>query len=130
MGEALIEAASPQIRNLATLAAIFASARAAGIPQRSRFVAQGRDRQGIGGGRRDRYHAILGNDGPAKFVSPSTVVPVLIAYGAMVRIEGPKGKRELPLEKFFGSPGPIANASTICDRMKSSPKCWSRRQRA
>jgi xanthine dehydrogenase YagS FAD-binding subunit len=52
----------------------------------------------------NRYHAILGNDGSAKFVSPSTVVPVLIAYGAMVRIEGPNGKRELPLEKFFVIP--------------------------
>jgi xanthine dehydrogenase YagS FAD-binding subunit len=52
----------------------------------------------------NRYHAILGNDGPAKFVSPSTIVPVLIAYRALVRIEGPKGKRELPLEKFFVVP--------------------------
>ena len=52
----------------------------------------------------NRYHAILGNDGPAKFVSPSTIVPVLIAYGAMVRIEGPNGKRELPLKKFFVIP--------------------------
>ena len=49
----------------------------------------------------NRYHAILGNDGPAKFVSPSTIVPILIAYGANIRLEGPKGKRELPLEKFY-----------------------------
>jgi xanthine dehydrogenase YagS FAD-binding subunit len=52
----------------------------------------------------NRYHAILGNEGTAKFVSPSTIVPVLIAYGAKVRIEGPKGKRELPLEKFYVIP--------------------------
>ncbi len=52
----------------------------------------------------NRYHAILGNEGPAKFVSPSTVVPILIAYGAKIRLEGPKGKRELPLEKFFVIP--------------------------
>jgi xanthine dehydrogenase YagS FAD-binding subunit len=52
----------------------------------------------------NRYHAILGNDGPAKFVSPSTIVPVLIAYSAKVRFEGPKGKRELPLEKFYVLP--------------------------
>jgi xanthine dehydrogenase YagS FAD-binding subunit len=52
----------------------------------------------------NRYHAILGNDGPAKFVSPSTLAPVLIAYNAKVRLEGPKGKRELPLEKFFITP--------------------------
>jgi xanthine dehydrogenase YagS FAD-binding subunit len=52
----------------------------------------------------NRYHAILGNDGPAKFISPSTIVPILSAYGATVRLEGPKGKRELPLEKFFVIP--------------------------
>jgi xanthine dehydrogenase YagS FAD-binding subunit len=52
----------------------------------------------------NRYHAILGNDGPAKFVSPSTVVPTLIAYRASIRIVGPKGKRELPLEKYYRVP--------------------------
>ena len=52
----------------------------------------------------NRYHAILGNDGPAKFVSPSTIVPILIAYGAKVQIAGPNGKRELPLEKFYVIP--------------------------
>jgi xanthine dehydrogenase YagS FAD-binding subunit len=49
----------------------------------------------------NRYHAILGNEGPAKFVSPSTIAPVLIAYRARVVLVGPKGKRELPLEQFF-----------------------------
>ena len=52
----------------------------------------------------NRYHAILGNDGPAKFVSPSTIVPVLIAYGASIRLVGPKGSRELPLERFYVIP--------------------------
>jgi xanthine dehydrogenase YagS FAD-binding subunit len=51
-----------------------------------------------------RYHAILGNSGAAKFVSPSTIAPVLIAYGAKIHLEGPKGKRDLPLEKFFVAP--------------------------
>ena len=41
-------------------------------------------------GGENRYHAILGNDGPAKFVSPSTIVPVLVAYGAKVRLVGPR----------------------------------------
>jgi xanthine dehydrogenase YagS FAD-binding subunit len=52
----------------------------------------------------NRYHAILGNDGPAYFVSPSTVAPVLVAYGATVRITGPRGSREIPVEKFFVIP--------------------------
>jgi xanthine dehydrogenase YagS FAD-binding subunit len=52
----------------------------------------------------NRYHAILGNSGPAKFVSPSTIVPVLIAYGASMRLVGPRGSRELLLERFYVIP--------------------------
>jgi xanthine dehydrogenase YagS FAD-binding subunit len=105
LAEALSEAASPQIRNLATLAG--------NLCQRPRcwYFRSGlgllpKDETGkdlITEGE-NRYHAILGNDGPAKFVSPSTIVPILIAYGAKIRLEGPKGTRELPLEKFFVIP--------------------------
>jgi xanthine dehydrogenase YagS FAD-binding subunit len=52
----------------------------------------------------NRYHAILGNSGPAYFVSPSSLAPALIALGASVRIQGPKGTRDLPIEKFFVIP--------------------------
>lgn len=105
LAEAAIEAASPQIRNMATLAG--------NLCQRPRcwyfrngFGLLPKDETGkelVTDGD-NRYHAILGNEGPAKFVSPSTIAPVLIAYGAKVRLEGPKGKRELPLEKFFVIP--------------------------
>jgi len=52
----------------------------------------------------NRYHAILGNAGPAYFVSPSSLAPALIAYGASVRIVGPKGARLVAVEKFFVTP--------------------------
>lgn len=52
----------------------------------------------------NRYHAILGNSGPAYFVSPSSLAPALIAYGATVRIQGPKGSRDVPVERFFVTP--------------------------
>jgi xanthine dehydrogenase YagS FAD-binding subunit len=56
----------------------------------------------------NRYAAIMGNDGPAYFVSPSTIAPVLIALGAKIRLYSAKasgaGMRELPLEKFFVTP--------------------------
>ncbi len=52
----------------------------------------------------NRYHAILGNAGPAYFVSPSSLAPILIALGAKVKLAGPKGARELELEKFFLTP--------------------------
>jgi xanthine dehydrogenase YagS FAD-binding subunit len=52
----------------------------------------------------NRYHAILGNQGPAYFVSPSTIAPVLIAYGARLHLVGPGGQREIALEEFFRIP--------------------------
>jgi xanthine dehydrogenase YagS FAD-binding subunit len=105
LSEALLEAASPQIRNMATLGG--------NLCQRPRcwYFRNGlgllpKDETGkelVAGGE-NRYHAILSNQGAAKFVSPSTLVPILIAYGATIRLEGPKGKRELPLERFFVIP--------------------------
>ena len=52
----------------------------------------------------NRYHAILGNSGPAYFVNPSSLAPALIALGAYLKIYGPGGERDLPLEKFYRIP--------------------------
>jgi xanthine dehydrogenase YagS FAD-binding subunit len=52
----------------------------------------------------NRYHAILGNAGPAYFVNPSSLAPALISLGATARVFGPKGSRDVPLEKFFLTP--------------------------
>lgn len=100
--EALVEAASPQIRNMATLGGNLCQ-RARCWYFRSGLGLLPKDENGkdlVAEGE-NRYHAILGNDGPAKFVSPSTIVPILIAYGAKIRLEGAKGKRDLTLEKFY-----------------------------
>jgi len=53
----------------------------------------------------NRYHAILGNSGPAYFVSPSSLAPILVALGAKLQIHGPEGNRELSVDKFFVTPG-------------------------
>jgi len=52
----------------------------------------------------NRYHAILGNGGPAAFVTPSTLAPLLIALDAEVAVTGPKGERRIPLEKLYHIP--------------------------
>jgi len=105
LAEALNEAASPQIRNMATLGG--------NLCQRPRCWyfrggfgllpknESGRDLVAEG---ENRYHAILGNDGPAKFVSSSSIVPVLMAYGATIQLVGPHGIRELALEHFYVIP--------------------------
>jgi xanthine dehydrogenase YagS FAD-binding subunit len=54
----------------------------------------------------NRYHAIFGNAGPAKFVCPSRLAPALIALGASVRVIGPGAQDEtiMPLEHLFRVP--------------------------
>jgi xanthine dehydrogenase YagS FAD-binding subunit len=98
------EAASPQIRHMATMGG--------NMCQRPRcwYFRNGFGLLAMQNGKslveqgNSRYHAILGNEGPAKFVSPSTIAPSLIAQNAKVRILGPNGPREIELEKFFVIP--------------------------
>jgi len=51
----------------------------------------------------NRYHSIFG-DGPAYFVSPSSLGPALVAFNARVKLVGPKGAREVAVSKFFLTP--------------------------
>lgn len=109
LAEATMEAASAQIRNLATVGG--------NMCQRPRcwyfrngmgLLPMTKDGKSMVVEGDNRYAAILGNAGPAYFVSPSTLAPLLIAYGAKIRIysakAGGSGVRELPLEKFFVIP--------------------------
>ncbi len=109
LADAANEAASPQIRNVATLGG--------NMCQRPRcwyfrngmgLMAKTPDGKSMVVAGDNRYAAILGNSGPAYFVSPSTLAPVLIALGAKIRLYSAKaagsGVRELPLEKFFVIP--------------------------
>jgi xanthine dehydrogenase YagS FAD-binding subunit len=54
----------------------------------------------------NRFHAIFGNAGPAKFVSPSRLAPALIAHSASVRVIGPEHGDEamMPIEDLFRTP--------------------------
>jgi len=107
--EAANEAASPQIRNLATVGGNMCQRprcwyfrNGMGLipiaPDGKSMVVEGDN----------RYAAILGNFGPAYFVSPSTLAPVLIAYGAKIRLYSANspgsGVRELAAEDFFVIP--------------------------
>jgi xanthine dehydrogenase YagS FAD-binding subunit len=102
---ALGDAASPQIRNMATLGG--------NLCQRPRcwYFRNGYGLLALDASGKslvlkgdNRYHAILGNAGPAYFVSPSTIAPVLVALGATIEIAGPKGSRSIALEEFYRIP--------------------------
>jgi xanthine dehydrogenase YagS FAD-binding subunit len=103
--EAAHGVSSPQIRNMGTVGG--------DLCQRPRcwyfrggYGLLGRDKDGsslIPAGE-NKYHAILGNGGPAYFVSPSSLGPALIALGARVKLVSASGTRELAVDKFFVTP--------------------------
>lgn len=52
----------------------------------------------------NRFHAILGNKGPAYFVSASSLAPALISLGARATVTGPEGEREMAVADLFQIP--------------------------
>ena len=52
----------------------------------------------------NRFHAILGNRGAAKFVSTSRLAPALISLGAQIRVVGPQDEEFIPLETLYRTP--------------------------
>jgi xanthine dehydrogenase YagS FAD-binding subunit len=104
VADAANEAASPQIRNMATLGGNLCQRPRCWYFRNGYGLLAMKDGKSLVPDGDNRYHAILGNEGPAYFVSPSTIAPILIAYGAMVSILGPSGSRQVALEKFYVTP--------------------------
>ncbi len=103
--QAAIGVSSPQIRNMGTVGGDLCQ-RPRCWYFRNGFGLLAHDAEGhalVPGGD-NRYHAILGNQGPAYFVNPSSLAPALIALGAKARVFGPKGQREVSLADFFVIP--------------------------
>jgi xanthine dehydrogenase YagS FAD-binding subunit len=105
LAQACGEAASPQIRNLATIGG--------NVLQRPRcwyyrlesyrcLKKGGTVCFAIGG--ENRYHVIFGG-GPSYATHPSNAAVALVAHGASFVLEGAKGPRTVPAADFFVLPG-------------------------
>jgi xanthine dehydrogenase YagS FAD-binding subunit len=57
----------------------------------------------------NKYNAILGG-GPSFIVHPSDLATMLTALDATITINGPKGARNVPIEKFFHLPSEDASS--------------------
>jgi xanthine dehydrogenase YagS FAD-binding subunit len=104
LADAAGHAATPQIRNVATLGG--------NLLQRPRcwyFRSEDFHCRKKGGAvcfaqeGENQYHAIFGN-GLCAIVHPSATATALVALGARVELTGEKGKREVALEEFFVAP--------------------------
>jgi xanthine dehydrogenase YagS FAD-binding subunit len=63
----------------------------------------------------NEYHCIFGGES-CYIVHPSDTAPALMALDASVRIAGPQGLREVPLEDFFVLPATDPTRETVLER--------------
>ena len=103
LAEAAAGIPSPQIRHMGTVGGdLCQRPRCWYYRQGLGLLAMQNGKSLIPGGE-NKYHSIFGS-GPAYFVNPSSLAPVLIAMGAKVKLVSAKGPREVEVAKFFTSP--------------------------
>jgi len=115
LSEALLAGASPQLRNMATVGG--------NLMQRTRcyyfydpaFPQCNKRNPGSGCGALkgyNRIHAILGQSEQCIATNPSDMNVALAALEAVVRVQDPKGEREIPFADFHRLPGSTPNVDT------------------
>ena len=117
VAEALLAGASAQLRNAATSAG--------NVMQRTRCayfydVASRCNKREPGAGcdargGETRSHAVLGWSEHCIATHPSDFCVPLVAFDAVVEIDGPAGRREVPLEDFHRLPGDTPHIETVLE---------------
>lgn len=112
LAEAASSVATPQIRNVGTIAGNVAQRPWCwyyrnGFPC---FKNGGNQCYSFAG--ENQFHAIFGG-GPSYIVHPSDTAPALVALGATFRIVGPGGERRVPASEFFVLPRQNATAENV-----------------
>jgi xanthine dehydrogenase YagS FAD-binding subunit len=115
LSQALLAGASPQLRNMATVGG--------NLMQRTRcyyfydpaFPQCNKRNPGSGCGALkgyNRIHAILGQSEQCIATNPGDMSVALAALEAVVRVQGPKGERQIPFAEFHRLPGSTPNVDT------------------
>src|SRR4051812_35746316 len=118
IAEALLNSASPQVRNQATMGG--------NLLQRTRCPyfrdvgyaacnkrAPGSGCAAIGG--ENRWHAVLGTSANCIAAHASDLAVALVALDAVVEVRGPGGQRTVPLNDFHRVPGDTAHIETVLE---------------
>src|SRR5262249_30353344 len=111
IAESLIEGASPQLRNMASMGGNLLQRvrcpyfRMLDAPCNKRSPHSGCAAvDGLNAG-----HAILGTSSHCVATHPSDVAVALVALAATMRVKGPEGERTFPVEELFRLPGDTPN---------------------
>jgi xanthine dehydrogenase YagS FAD-binding subunit len=94
---------SPQIRHMGTVGGDLCQRPRCWYYRQGMGLLAMKDGKSLVAGGENQYHAIFG-DGPAYFVSASSLGPALVALNARVKLVSAKGAREVPAAKFFVAP--------------------------
>ncbi len=111
IAESLLEGASPQLRNMASIGGNLMQRvrcpyfRMLDAPCNKRAAGSGC--AAIGG--LNAGHAILGTSEHCAATHPSDVAVALVALDATMRVRGPNGERSFPVEELFRLPGETPN---------------------
>src|SRR3954464_4177259 len=118
ISEALLNSASPQVRNQATMGG--------NLLQRTRCPyfrdvgysacnkrAPGSGCPAIGG--ENRWHAVLGTSENCIAANASDLAVALVALDASVEVRGPGGQRTVPLTEFHRLPGDTPHVETVLE---------------
>src|SRR3954454_14813138 len=118
VSEALLNSASPQVRNQATMGGnllqrtrcpYFRDVGYAGCNKR----APGSGCSAIGG--ENRWHAVLGTSENCIAANPSDLAVALVALDATVEVRGSNGQRTVPLMELHRLPGDTPHIETILE---------------
>lgn len=118
ISEALLNSASPQVRNQATIGGnllqrsrcpYFRDVGYAGCNKR----APGSGCAAIGG--ENRWHAVLGTSENCIAANPSDLAVALVALDGSVEVRGPNGQRTVPLIELHRLPGDTPHIETVLE---------------
>ncbi|MCH2373337.1 MAG: FAD binding domain-containing protein [Planctomycetes bacterium] len=102
--QALVNTATPQIRNRGTLGGNLCARPACWYFSHEGFECAKRGDSGCSTkDGENEFHAIFGTDSLCVAVHPSSAAPALMALGATLRIVAPSGPRVVEIDQFFSS---------------------------
>jgi xanthine dehydrogenase YagS FAD-binding subunit len=103
LAEAAATVATPQIRNVGTIAGNVAQRPWCWYYRNGFQCYKNGGNQCFSFAGENQFHAIFGG-GPSYIVHPSDIAPALVALDATFRVHGPAGERKVPASEFFVLP--------------------------